>query len=727
MSGYIVQLTVHDMANVKKVIDHLTCSVCFKLYENPKYLSCHHSFCKKCLEMMRQSVIICPMCRKETTISAGGVKELDDNFFIGSLVDDLLKSKVDGEKDVKCEMCQQEDPVVTYCVDCVLFLCHSCDRHQHHQATNIPHSHRMVPLTESKIKDENFTPKKCNIHNAELLFYCETCDHLVCVHCRVRHDGHQCFPVEEIAGKYRDKLKETTGPIEKLSKDLSKAFNAIEKMSERIQQEGNEARRNIDEHYNNLILKLQEQKTQLKQQVYDSVSERTKLVTTKLEKVEHAQTELQSIKQLSETLNSRCDQELLSAKNQVIDLMQHVTSKCKKIGTDIIQQANIKFVPSMVPQFGWLCSTAMPAPHKCEMIDLPTDIYRNHTTNFTIAVKDDNGYYCHRGGIQVNVQLGNECLQVSDNKNGRYAVSFVASKLGEEKLSVYVNGTQIKGSPFNIMVNRPYTTMSKPLKVINNYSGLGRPWGISFGRDGMWAVTDYSTSFVYIYDGKDELVKMIGSPGRREDQFECPLGVAFDDSNDLYVVDGGNNRIQKFDLQGKYLFHFGQEKLGNARGITVHNDRVYVSDKAYRCVSVFNIDGQYCCTIKSQHLHNPYGVTVGINNQLYVSDCDNHCIHTFTLDGDYIRNLGTAETSWVTVSGRLCKPWDLATDLRGNVLVTDADSHQVFIFDKNGICIHCFGTKGQGGGEFNTPFGIALSPKGNIYVCDYENKRVQIF
>ena len=724
------------MANVKKVIDHLTCSVCFNLYEKPKYLSCHHSFCKTCLEMMqRQSVIICPMCRKETTISAGGVKELDDNFFIGSLVDDLLKSKVDGKKDVKCEMCRQEDPVVSYCVDCVLFLCHSCDRRQHHQATNKPHSHRMVPLTESRTKKfEDSRPKHkpltCTIHDAELVLYCKACDQLVCECCALTdHNCHQCCPIEDVVGKHRDELKEATAPIEELGKDLSKAFNTIDRMKQRIQREGDETNKNIDEHYDNLILKLEEQKEQLKQQVLDSVSERVELVTTKLKNVKHAQEEVQSVKQLSDTLINSYDQELLSARNQVINLMHHITEKYKKLDTDITQHANKKFVPNLTffPQFGWLCSTAMPAPYKCELVDFPVDVYRNHTTKFTIAIKDASGHRCYRGDIQVNALLNDEHLQVSDNKNGQYTVSFVASKVGETKLCVCVNGTQIKGSPFNIMVNRPYTTMSKPLKVINNYSGLGRPWGISFGRDGMWAVTDYSTSFIYIYDGKDELVKMIGSPGRREDQFECPFGVAFDNSNNLYVVDGGNSRIQKFDLQGNYLFHFGQEKLRNARGITVHNDRVYVSDKAYRCVSVFNIDGQYCCTIKSQHLRNPCGVTVGINNQLYVSDCDNHCIHTFTLDGDYIRNLGTAETSWGTVSGRLCKPWDLATDLRGNVLVTDADSHQVFIFDKNGICIHCFGTKGQGGGEFNTPFGIALSPKGNIYVCDYENRRIQIF
>ena len=720
------------MADVKKVIDHLICSVCLKLYENPKYLSCYHSFCNKCLEIMKpQSVIACPICRKETTLPTGGIKELDDNFFIESLVDDLLKSAMDGNKDMKCQMCQKESPVIAYCIDCALFLCYSCDKRQHDKPTD---NHKIVPLTEPRIKeDENLVVKpvsmKCSIHDAEPLFCCETCDQLACVHCRVHHDGHQCFPIEAIINKYKDKLKEATVLIEKLSGDLFKASNTIERMSKNMQQEGDEVIKNIDEHYNHLILKLEEQKNQMKEQVHDSVSKRVEMVR---KKVEQAQAEVKSMKELSDTLNGNCDRELLAAKNLVIDLMQqqqHMTSKCKKIGANITQQVSTKFIRSPTPflQFGWLCSTGVPAPHKCEVVNLPTYVYKNHATKFNIAVKDDIGHYCYRGDIQVNAQLDNECLQVSDSKNGRYTIFLVASKIGEAVLTINVNGKQINGSPFNIMVNRSYTTMSKPIKIVNNSGILGGPWGISFGTGGMWAVTDYSKSLVYIYNSKDEPVKMIGSPGKNKDQFECPFGIAFDDSNNLYVVDGGNKRIQKFDLEGNFLCQFGGEKLRNARGITVHDSKVYVTDKANRCIAVFNTDGQYCYTIKSQHLRTPCDVTVGVNNQLYVSDSDNRCIHTFTLDGNYICKLGTSETTLGTGWDRLCKPWGLATDTRGNLLVTDADKNQVFVFDKDGICIHCFGSNGREDGKFNTPFGIAISPKGNIYVCDYENKRIQIF
>ena len=258
--------------------------------------------------------------QKGNNYSSWRVKELDNNFSIVSLIDDLLKSKMGGKKDIKCEACQKEDPVVIYCVDCAY---HNCDKRQHHQSTSISCDHRIIPLTESRTnEDENFGPKcklmKCSIHDTEL---CESCEQLICVCCQITdHDGHHSYPIEKVAGKHRYALREATVLIEELNRKLSKAFNAIDGMGKKVQEEGNKATKDNNKHYIRSIANLEEERRQLKQQVNDSISEREKLIAAKLEKVEHVKGEVQSNKELCDTLIKSDNQKLLSGKRQVINI-----------------------------------------------------------------------------------------------------------------------------------------------------------------------------------------------------------------------------------------------------------------------------------------------------------------------------------------------------------------------------------------------------------------------
>jgi len=40
-------------------------------------------------------------------------------------------------------------------------------------------------------------------------------------------------------------------------------------------------------------------------------------------------------------------------------------------------------------------------------------------------------------------------------------------------------------------------------------------------------------------------------------QFRDPVATSMDSSDNIYIVDLGNNRIQKFDKNGKFLMKFG--------------------------------------------------------------------------------------------------------------------------------------------------------------------------
>ena len=357
--------------------------------------------------------------------------------------------------------------------------------------------------------------------------------------------------------------------------------------------------------------------------------------------------------------------------------MQQITDKCRKVNLPPVQRATMEFVPTKetFPQFGLVCSVD---PRNCEISVIPKYTIKGKKTEFNIITKDENGEKCSRGGSQVSVQLEgvNETAQVRDNNDGTYMASFIPQQVGEVKLSVFVNGEQIKGSPYIVMV-RDYTSVNKPSNIVNNDGNMGRPWGIAFGKNGMWAVADYSNDCVYIFNGEDQLVRKFGSYGSGNGQFDHPAGVAFDNDNNLYVADCWNHRIQKFNVNSKCLLQFRCEgkKWEYPIGLLVYNHRVYVTGEGFNCISVFQTNGKFIHTIGSGQLDNPCDVAVNGNNELLVVDCHHNCIYIFTLDGDYVGKIGTSGTG----PGQLNRPRGVTVDLYGFILIADSSNNCVNI------------------------------------------------
>ena len=722
---------------VKKATVNLTCPLCYQLFNNPKYLPCHHSYCEQCLEKMQvQSKIICPECRKEAIVPAG-VKDLPNNFFINRMVDELvLKHRLEGEE-VKCDECDEDEPVVAYCPECNMFFCQICNEpHKHSKKFR---GHGTVPLTQLRSNKSDPLEAKiqiplCKEHNEQLKYYCETCEQPVCMFCTVKeHNGHNHDSMKKMATKHHNKLKEVTAPVDEMIRDLSKAHDNIDKMKKKIRQQGDEVDKKIDQHYSKLVQKLMKQKEQLKQQAYDAMSQKEKALTVQQEEVEYVQAEVRSMKELKDAIEKSSDQEALSAKKQVIDHMQQTTDKFNKLNTDPLQSATMEFVPSKesFPQFGHLFTHIDPGA--CEVVNLPNHITVGKELKFSIITKYRNGSQCSIGSSQVSVQLESNTgevtsAQVRDNSDGSYMAYFVAQQVGEGKLSVFINGQQIKGSPYSVVVQYDYTRVGKPSRSVNNDGDMGTLWGIAFDNNGMWAVADFSKHCVYIFDGQDQLIRKVGDYGSGNGQFKGPIGVTFDNNNYIYVADCYNSRVQMFDVSGNYVHQFGNHGSGNGQmnapiGIIMHNNKVFVAEEHNKRISVFHTNGQFSHIIGKGQLDHPYDVTVNTNNQLLVADYSHHCIYTFTLDGNYVSKFATQGSA----RGHLKYPISLTSDLCGFVLVAERSNHRVSIFNKDGNFIHCFGSKGSNDGKFNCPRGITLSPNGNVYVSDAYNERIQIF
>ena len=731
---------------MKKVASHLTCPVCYELYKKPKYLPCYHSYCEQCLVKLQKAgsdSITCPECRKTSAIPSGGIKQLPNNFFINRIVDEVaLKEKVTGEEDVRCDLCVREDPAVVLCFDCGVFLCSHC--HESHKYSREYQGHSMSQLKElrKEKKDINVRPKAkpllCQEHDMELNFYCGTCEQLVCHYCTTTdHNGHEHNTVKKMANKNRMELDDIIKPVEEMIGELSKAHQNVITTREKVEIQATEVDQQIDDYYNQLQRRLQQQREELKKELHEVSSQKKKALSLQLEQMEHTQGQLESMKELNNAIKCGSDQEALFMKKQVTEDVKRMTDSYKKLKTEPVELATMQFIPvevhqNLFPQFANVFyGDADPLTSMTE--NIPSLAYVNNNVNFTIVTKNAQGDRCSKGGSKViaQVQLSSTGdvipVAVKDNQDGTYSASVVPKQAGEVKLSVIINGRHIQGSPYSVRC-RNYLALNVPSKTVNDDGRLGEPWGIAFGKDGMWAVADHSNHCVYIFDSQDQVVRKIGSEGKGNGEFNSPAGLAFDDDNNLYVVCRYNHRVQKFIINGQFLLQFGNEGKGNGQlnyplGITVHNKRVYVADQSNHRISVFQCDGNFSKTIgQSGELNYPFDVAV-TNNELLVANFSGHCISIFTLDGNYISKFGKHGTG----RGDLCNPTSLTIDIYGSIIITECGNHRVSVFNKDIVFIHCFGSNGSAEGQFSYPSGIALSPNGSIYICDYSNKRIQIF
>ena len=92
-----------------------------------------------------------------------------------------------------------------------------------------------------------------------------------------------------------------------------------------------------------------------------------------------------------------------------------------------------------------------------------------------------------------------------------------------------------------------------------------------------------------------------------------------------------------------------------------------------------------------------------------------------------MRTLGEADVAGAD-DKHFGRPQDIAWLPDGSLLVADGlGNSRVAKFDKNGVFVTSWGTRGNGPGQFSGPHGIATDRSGRVYVADRTNHRIQIF
>jgi DNA-binding beta-propeller fold protein YncE len=205
----------------------------------------------------------------------------------------------------------------------------------------------------------------------------------------------------------------------------------------------------------------------------------------------------------------------------------------------------------------------------------------------------------------------------------------------------------------------------------------GGLYGIDFFNK-TFAVSDFKSDMVYIFSGKGKILKKFGGTGNGESLFHGPKGVCFDGKGFIYVVDGGNYRVQKFDINGRFVLSFGkmgdyESELANPTDIAVLGENVYVTDTANKKIVVFDHYGNYVKEIFMDELLSPRGISAK-GNSLVISDEKSGVIIYDTITG-----AKTLFSSWDS-ERKLNRPLSSIFDQDGFFYVLESKPNSIFCF-----------------------------------------------
>ncbi len=265
------------------------------------------------------------------------------------------------------------------------------------------------------------------------------------------------------------------------------------------------------------------------------------------------------------------------------------------------------------------------------------------------------------------------------------------------------------------------------------------PSGIAVDSAGYVYVADGGNNRIQKFEPGGQLAAKWGSPGSGAKQLQCPCRLEVVDVGSyegVYITDSFNDRVQKIDLglSDSDAVSFGRTGYGQGYmyfpyGIAVDdNGRFHVADRAR--VQAFDDAGQFIAQLGGpgegqfqEALYVAADMAADRDGDIYVSDQLNHRIQKFNASGEFLLEWG----SYGEGEGQFSMPAGVAVDRAGDVYVADQHNYRVQKFKSNGDFIRQWGTRGYGAGQFISLAGIAVDSQNYVYVADASTHRIQKF
>ncbi len=171
--------------------------------------------------------------------------------------------------------------------------------------------------------------------------------------------------------------------------------------------------------------------------------------------------------------------------------------------------------------------------------------------------------------------------------------------------------------------------------------------------------------------------------------------------------------------------------LGEASGVSVDkNDNVWVFNRGPHGVIQFDKNGRMLQAWPEVPILSAHGIKVDPDGNVWLVDVVGHALLKFSPSGRLLMVIANAGRSVGdnTTQYAFNRPTGLSFTPQGDFFVSDGyGNSRVAHYNKDGVFIRQWGSKGAADGQFDLVHDVALDKQGRVYVADRANSRIQVF
>jgi DNA-binding beta-propeller fold protein YncE len=242
-------------------------------------------------------------------------------------------------------------------------------------------------------------------------------------------------------------------------------------------------------------------------------------------------------------------------------------------------------------------------------------------------------------------------------------------------------------------------------------------------------VSDPAANAIHVLDAGQEFRILAG----KEQRVQSVGAIAVDNLDNIYVVDPEAGVVVVFDSYGRFVRMIG--KMGDNEGalheptaiaIDRERKRLYVVDASRDMVLVMDEEGRLIQRAGGRRAElgvtfsHPSDILVK-RGEIVVLDAGGTRVEIFGAGWKLLRSFST------NISVENAADIGMGMDSDGNVFLSDVRRASVRVYDAAGNVRGEFGAAGNRRGEFRGPAALWIDEKDRLYVCEKENRRVQVF